>query len=81
MTTLNVSNSSSVKRVDFEEPEEGDTGTLTITYTNNRSYCYDRVPVSVFETVLSVFEEGASIGSAINKLVVRGGFSYEEVTE
>lgn len=81
MADISVSDSRSVRRIHFEHNEDhsDDFGTLDVTFANGRTYRYEDVPEAVFARLQVIAEEGESVGSAVNRLVVKGDYSFEEL--
>lgn len=62
----------------FEHDET--TGTLTVTFKNQRTYRYHEVPIGVAEALHAIADDPeASFGSTFNRLVRMGGYTYEEI--
>lgn len=80
MTEITIQNSKSVRRVSWRPLSEDELiGEATVTFANGRSYRYEGVPLSVFADVVQAAEMGESVGSFVNRAIVKGGYDYERV--
>lgn len=48
---------------------------LHITYNNDDTYIYDKVPASIVVALIAC----SSVGKTVNELVKKGGYEYEKI--
>ena len=70
-------NSSDVSALGFEHDSQvPELGELEVTFRNGSVYTYSAVPRIVYDELLAA----PSVGSALHRLIKRGGYSYNRLS-